>query len=243
VENNIVVEHIEQLESSFIIKTEEIQGLDQVRSVLRDARQALEKYIEDSPTFASSLQPIVVGPSVPPVVQRMAFAASLTDVGPMASVAGVLVDIIFEKIWELGSRHILVENGGEIMAHSDSARSAFKVGIYAGPGSSLNHVAFILPQGRKIGIGTSSANVGHATSFGEADLVTVFSKSSGIADAAATAICNAIVGDDVPRSIELGIQFAAKYSNIVDGVFIVRSEKVGTWGTVPDMVLVENRPK
>jgi ApbE superfamily uncharacterized protein (UPF0280 family) len=243
VENDIIEERIDQLESSFIIKTEKTPGLDQLREILSNTRQDLEEYIKKFPTFASSMQPVPIESSAPAIIQKMAFAASLTNVGPMASVAGALVDIIFERIWELGSRHLLIENGGEIMAYSDIKRHAFNVGIYAGPNSPLNQVAFVLPQNKTIGIGTSSATIGHATSLGEADLVSVFAKTSSIADSAATNICNSVVGEDIPRSIERGIHLAKEYSNIIDGVFIVRSEKVSTWGNIPNMVLVQDQPR
>ncbi|GAG59169.1 unnamed protein product [marine sediment metagenome] len=53
-----------------------------------------------------------------------------------------------------------------------------------------------------IGIGTSSATVGHAISLGQSDAVTVFAKNAVLADAAATKVGNVVKGEDIEKSIK-----------------------------------------
>jgi ApbE superfamily uncharacterized protein (UPF0280 family) len=68
-------------------------------------------------------------------------------------------------------------------------------------------VGFLLsPFDFPIGIATSSATVGHALSFGEADAAVIVADTASIADAVATAVCNAVRGNDYEASIQKGLK-------------------------------------
>ena len=88
-----------------------------------------------------------------------------------------------------------------------------------------------------IGIAMSSGKYSHALSFGGADSVTAIAETAGLADAAATAICNATKGKD---AIEKGL-VRAKEIRAVRGVIIVFDGLVGIWGNVPEMVNVQSK--
>ncbi|NLE06404.1 MAG: UPF0280 family protein, partial [Crenarchaeota archaeon] len=89
-----------------------------------------------------------------------------------------------------------------------------------------------------IGIATSSGRYSHAISFGDADAVTVFCEKSGLADAAATAICNVIKGQSIDAAIQKGIDTARKIKG-VNGVLILYQNQVGTWGKIPQIIKVD----
>jgi len=79
-----------------------------------------------------------------------------------------------------------------------------------------------------IGVCTSSGKIGHSLSFGRADAVVVLSRDAALADAAATAVGNAVkTGDE----IEKGIHLARRIPGVL-GVVIVVDDRIGAWGKV-----------
>lgn len=60
----------------------------------------------------------------------MSSASQEFGVGPMASVAGAFAELIAKKGAELGSKKILVENGGDICMYAE--HEEFTVRIHAG---------------------------------------------------------------------------------------------------------------
>ena len=188
-------------------------------------RQALEKYIEQHPSFVTSLEPVTVGEDAPHIVKEMAEAAGRVGVGPMASVAGAIAEFVGNELLVF-SPEIIVENGGDIYLKSSKKRI---VGIYVG-NSPLNGKIGVEIKGEDtpLGVCTSSGTVGHSLSYGTADAVVVLSKSATLADAAATAIGNLIAqSDDIPR----GIEFAQGIEGL-KGMVIIKGENIGLWGEV-----------
>lgn len=188
-------------------------------------RDALEKYIERHPAFLTSLQPIPVGEDAPRIVKSMSESASKVGVGPMASVAGAIAEFVGTELLAF-SPEIIVENGGDIYLKSLKKRL---IGIYAGKSPLTGKIGLeINEMDTPLGICTSSGKVGHSLSYGEADAVIVLSKSTTLADAAATAIGNLIVQpDDIPG----GIDFAEGIEGLM-GVIIIIDDKLGLWGEV-----------
>jgi hypothetical protein len=86
-------------------------------------------------------------------------------------------------------------------------------------------------------VATSSGVFSHALSFGEAEAVTLFAKNAGLADAAATAVGNLIVGDDPQKAVENGINKALSIEG-VNGVFIIYKGTVGTAGQIPKIIKI-----
>ena len=188
-------------------------------------RQQLESYIERHPAFLTSLEPLAVGNDAPLIVIEMAEAATRVGVGPMAAVAGAIAEFVGKELLE-SSPEIIVENGGDIYLQSSTDRL---IGIYAGESPLTGKVGLeIRGKDTPIGICTSSGTVGHSLSHGRADAVIALSKSTALADAAATAIGNVIKSaNDIPRGIELAISIKR-----LSGIIIIKDDKIGLWGKV-----------
>ena len=188
-------------------------------------RDILEKYIRRYPAFQTSLEPLPIDEDASHIIKAMSESASRVGVGPMASVAGAIAEFVGNELLAFSSE-IIVENGGDIYLRSLRKRL---IGIYAGGSSLTGKIGLeINAEDTPLGICTSSGTVGHSLSFGQADAVTVLSKSAILADAAATAIGNLIVQpDDIPIGIEL-----AKDIGGLKGVLIIKDDKLGIWGDV-----------
>ncbi len=187
-------------------------------------REQLESYIERHPAFLTSLEPLAVA-DAPRIVTEMAEAAKKTRVGPMAAVAGAIAEFVGKELLE-SSPEVIVENGGDIFLKSSTDRL---IGIYAGKSPLTGRVGLeVKGKDTPLGICTSSGTVGHSLSFGKADAVIALSKSTALADAAATAIGNVIKNaDDIPRGIERAIGIKG-----LSGVIIIKDDRIGFWGKV-----------
>lgn len=205
----------------------DISGLrEAVVEELMRVRRSLRTYIERYPEFLTSLRPIEVADDAPPVVQDMASAASLAGVGPMAAVAGAIAHSVGAMLAN-SFTDVIVENGGDLFVQSASSRV---IGVYCGRNSKLTgRLALRLDADRfPVGVCTSAGTVGPSLSFGSADAVTVVSKRPSLADAAATAIGNQVKSiEDIPRALE----FASGIHG-VEGVIVVKDDKLGVWGQV-----------
>ena len=193
--------------------------------ILQKCRIPLEKYIEQHPAFLTSLEPFPVAEDAPHIVKAMAEATSKVGVGPMASVAGAIADIVGRELLVF-SPEVIVENGGDIFIKSAKSRL---VGILAADSPFTGRLAIeVEGEETPLGICTSSGTVGHSLSFGRADAVIVLSPSTALADAAATAIGNLVVRtEDIP----LGLEFAKGIEGL-KGTIIIKGDKMGVWGEV-----------
>ncbi|MFC1992820.1 UPF0280 family protein [Chloroflexota bacterium] len=188
-------------------------------------RETLERYIEQHPSFLTSLTPLPVAENAPLIVKSMSAAAERVGVGPMASVAGAIAEFVGNELLAF-SPEIIVENGGDIYLKSPKKR---RIGIYAGQSPLTGKIGLEIDGGdAPLGICTSSGTVGHSLSYGKADAVIVLSASTLLADAAATAIGNLIVQ---PGDITSGIEFAERVEGL-KGVIIIKDDKIGLWGEV-----------
>ena len=188
-------------------------------------RNKLERYIEQHPTFLTSLKPLPVDEKAPLIVKEMSESAARVGVGPMASVAGAIAEFVGSELLAF-SPEVIVENGGDIYLKSLKKRL---IGIYAGKSPLTGKISLeINEKDTPLGICTSSGTVGHSLSYGKADAVIVLSKSATLADAAATAIGNLIVQ---PSDIPSGVEFAKGIDGLM-GVIIIKDDKLGIWGEV-----------
>ncbi len=188
-------------------------------------RADLEGYIKAHPIFLTTLKPFEVEENAPPIVKEMAEATREVGVGPMAAVAGAIAEKVGMELLPF-SDEIIVENGGDIFLKTQKERF---IGVYAGESAFTRKIAFsILPEETPLGVCTSSGTVGHSLSFGYADAVIVFSPSTSLADAAATAIGNRVrLAEDIPDALE----FAQNIKGL-RGVAIVKGDKMGLWGQI-----------
>ena len=188
-------------------------------------RTPLEEYIESHPLFLSSLEPCSVEEDAPAIVREMAQAAQVVGVGPMATVAGAVAEAVGKDLLAYAPE-IIVENGGDIFMKISKTRL---IGVYADKSSLTGKIALeISPEQTPLGICTSSGTVGHSLSLGTADAVIALSHSTALADAAATALGNSIKSaEDIALEIEQAQTIAG-----LDGVVIIKGDKVGLWGKV-----------
>jgi len=188
-------------------------------------RDILERYIEQHPTFLTSLEPVSVDDNAPHIIKSMAESTARVGVGPMASVAGAIAEFVGNELLVF-SPEIIVENGGDIYLKSLRERL---VGIYAGESPLTGKIGLrINNEDTPLGICTSSGTVGHSLSYGKADVVIALSKSATVADAAATAIGNLITQ---PNDIPSGIEFAKGIEGL-SGVIIIKDDNMGLWGEI-----------
>ena len=189
-------------------------------------RRELEAYIRSDPDFFSSLEPLKLKPGAPEIARAMAEAGKKAGVGPMAAVAGAFSEFVGRELLKL-SKQVIIENGGDIFISSLVPRT---IGIYAGEASPFTGRLAISVRDAKNGLGvcTSSGTVSHSLSFGKTDATLIISDSAALADAAATAVGNAVKSkEDIERGVEV-----ARSIDGVKGVLIIVGDKMGTWGEI-----------
>lgn len=200
----------------------------QARSAVRACRQEIEAYIERNPLFRKSLKPLPPDPGAPPVVRAMIEAAHRSGVGPMAGVAGAVSEYVGDALLA-HSPEVIVENGGDIYLKTGTPVT---VSVFAGRSPLSMKVGIrIPPEATPCGVCTSSGTVGPSLSFGKADAVSVWSASTVLADAAATALANRIrTAEDLGPVLE-----SAGDIEGIRGVVAILGDRIGLWGDL-DMV-------
>jgi ApbE superfamily uncharacterized protein (UPF0280 family) len=221
-------------ESQCTVIADKPEGIQAAKNFIKRHRRRLEAYIRTSPKFFHSLEPVPV-PSKPLVAKLMAEAAEKANVGPMAAVAGVLADLAVKGMLRASCEVAVVENGGEISA---MANVPLDVAVVIGDEPLSKRFGFRLTE-FPIGIATSSGRFSHALSFGDAEAATVFCKNAGLADAAATAVCNVVKGEDCQAAIQAGISRALSIQG-VEGVLVIYKGLTGTAGKIPQIIKVSS---
>jgi ApbE superfamily uncharacterized protein (UPF0280 family) len=230
---------MELFNESFVIKESQCkviadkpEGIQKAKEAISIHRRNLEEHIKNHSIFFHSLEPVTV-PTKPLVARLMAETAKKAKVGPMAAVAGVLADLAVEEMLSIGCKVAVVENGGEICAVSNMP---IDVAVAVGDEPLSKRFGFRLTE-FPIAVATSSGRFSHAFSFGDAEAVTVFCKSAGLADAAATSVCNVVKGADGKAAIQTGIDRALSIHG-VEGVMIIFKGLTGTAGKIPKIIKV-----
>ena len=211
-------------ETDLLVRAESDLSKEARESVLK-YRHQLETYIAMNPGFQQSLVPLTEDPYAPEIVRKMIQTSQWAGVGPMATVAGAMADLVSRDLLKL-SREVIVENGGDIYLASSKERT---IGIYAGDSPlSLKIGIVISPEETPLGVCTSSGTVGPSLSFGKANAVCILSKSAALADAAATAVGNVV---KEKKDISSGLGRARGIEGVL-GTLIVVEEKMGVWGKI-----------
>ncbi len=195
-----------------------------IEAVIKN-RTPLEEYIKSHPLFLHSLEPFCVDDDAPAIVRDMAQAARVAGVGPMAAVAGAIAEAVGKDLL-VYTPEVIVENGGDIFMKILRPRL---IGVFAGESTFTGKIALeINPEETPLGVCTSSGTVGHSLSLGAADAVIVLSRSTALADAAATAIGNRVGDAD---DIDVAIEQAQAIDGLA-GVVVIKGDKMGMWGSV-----------
>jgi len=200
---------------------------DAVTAEIVRLRTVLEEYILRHAEFASSLAPVELLDDAPGIARRMAAAAEIVGVGPMAAVAGTVAQMSAEAA---GDAEAIVENGGDVFL---AARRAVTVGLYAGAGALGDSLAMsIPPEAMPLAVCSSSGVMGHSLSLGKCDLACVVSRSASLADAAATRAANLV---NTAHDIEGALGQIVGIDG-VDGVLLVWGDQIGITGDLPPLV-------
>lgn len=156
---------------------------------LGSIRSEMEEYLASDAEYASSLAPRLPREGAPQVMVRMAEAAEIAGVGPMAAVAGAVAEAVGQTLRrQFDVREVLVENGGDIYA---DIAGDIDVSVFAGQSPLSEKVGLRIPAG-VFGVCTSSGTVGHSLSLGRADAVMVVCRDALLADAWATSLANRV---------------------------------------------------
>ena len=194
------------------------------QSALR-CRVEIEEYIRIHPEFRTSLVPISGDTLAPDIVRDMLKASRRASVGPMASVAGAIAEHVGKDLLKESS-NVMVENGGDIYLN---VTDNVLIGIFAGDSPLTGRLALSIDaKETPVGICTSSGTVGHSLSFGIADAVCIKSKSTALADAAATTVGNLI---KKRTDVKKGLKRAMSIPGVL-GVLIIADDTLAVQGNM-----------
>jgi ApbE superfamily uncharacterized protein (UPF0280 family) len=232
---DLVRERFSLKQTIVTITAQEQDHLEAAKEEIKVQRALLEEFIREDPFFMLTLEPYDGAiEKAPLIVEEMVRAGSAVGIGPMSAVAGTIARFALEAMIRAGATHAIVDNGGDVALVTDRM---VLMGIYAGP-SPLKNLAFeIPPRKQPFGICTSSGTVGPSISFGSADAAIVVSEDISLADAAATALGNA-VGEDSP----LAEAFDVVDRPEIAGAMVIRGEEMALWGELPPLRRANLRP-
>ncbi|MGB9642272.1 MAG: UPF0280 family protein [Candidatus Ratteibacteria bacterium] len=222
--NNEMVASTVTIEESDLLILSEKDLSNQARKELKKQRNLLKTYIKNFPDFYYSFEPVQVDNSAPEIVKEMSKASFLCNVGPMATVAGAIADFVGRYLLNF-AHEVIIENGGDIFLMIEKEKI---VTIFAGASPfSLKIGIRVRPKPYPFGIATSSGTIGHSTSFGKADSVTVLCPSATIADGLATFMCNQTPDDDFS-----GIKNSLRDFPFLEGILVIKQDKLFAWGDI-----------
>lgn len=227
--------HYRLKETIVTLGADKEEYIEIARSAIQKQRSLLEGYISSDPFFKITLEPYDVPDSAPDIVSRMARACSVVGIGPMGAVAGTIAWIAVEDMMEAGATYAFVDNGGDIALFSDRA---LLIGIFAGSSSIKDLALEVQPDDTIQGICTSSGTVGPSISFGTADAALVMSGDVSLADAAATALGNA-----VPDEGGLEVAFdVVREVQAIQGAMLIKNDRFAVWGELPRLTRARMKP-
>jgi ApbE superfamily uncharacterized protein (UPF0280 family) len=197
----------------------------EARKAIEECRGPLEQYIQSHPLFMHSLEPLPVEDDAAEIVRTMAGAGLAAGVGPMASVAGAMAELVGRNLLQY-SQEIIVENGGDIFLQTSRNRL---IGIFAGESPFSGKLALEVRQDMMpAGVCTSSGTVGPSLSLGLADAAIILAHSAALADATATAVGNIVKAEeDIQQALEHGKKIAG-----ILGIVVIKGAKMGAWGDI-----------
>ncbi len=197
----------------FILADSDLSNLA-FQSALR-CRVQIEEYIRLHPEFRTSLIPLSFDKFAPVIIKEMLDASTRAGVGPMASVAGAVAEHVGNDLIKESS-NVMVENGGDIYLN---VKNNILIGIFAGDSPLTGRIALSIDaEETPVGICTSSGTVGHSLSFGIADAVCIKSKSTALADAAATSVGNLI---KKKTDVKKGLERAMSIEGVLGALIVV----------------------
>ena len=222
--------HFEIGETAMTIMTDG-KYLKEAKDAVFDARAIIEAKINRDPFFGTTYDPYEASKNDEPLIKRMCHASVSAGVGPMAAVAGAVAAYALERIYGLGCRFAVFDNGGDIAMCAD--RDVL-IGIYQDDLRFSELALLIRASGGMRGICSSSGRIGPSVSFGISGITTVFADDPILADACATAVAN-----NVKDATRESLAEAAESINKMDGAkgcLILCGGIMASCGEVPEIV-------
>jgi uncharacterized protein len=166
----------------------------------RSLRELFEDYFKIDPNFKKTFKPLKVSDEAPSIIKRLSQNSFITQVGPMAGIAGAFAEEIAKSCKdEFNFNEMIVENGGDNYL---DINSEIIVSLYAGEHPLSGKLQLLIePNNAPIGLCASSGKFGHSISLGKADLVAVACKDTILADQFATAFANKILDSRDIKSV------------------------------------------
>ncbi len=171
------------------------------------------------------------------LIRRMCQASELSDVGPMAGVAGAVAVYAVECMVEAGASFAVIENGGDIALKIDREIS---VGLYSGDNVMKNIALKVKPQDGIFGICSSSGKIGPSVSFGTSSICTVISDNVILADCCATALGN-MIKEGTQEELSSSLEKIASIEHI-RGCIASANGLFGMAGDVPELIRRDVNP-
>lgn len=195
-------------------------------------RKILDKHIKDHPGFLTSLEPVQVTDALFPIVGYMYDASEKAGTGPMSAVAGAFAQhILGDLISKYGFEEIIVENGGDIYMNLTHPAT---ISVYAGDSPLSEKIGLVIkPEQTPLSVCCSSATVGHSLSFGTADAAVIACRDGALADAYATACCNAVKNVDMIQDVTESFLQKPKVLSVV----IIKDDKIAIGGEIEVAIL------
>ncbi len=156
-------------------------------AMLVELRRSMDAYLLMDPAYKAALTPYDAGLEAPDILKEMSRVSHKTGIGPMSAVAGAVAKRVADF---LGTKEVIVENGGDIYA---KVASDMDISVFAGQSPLSEKIGLHIPAADfPLGICTSSGTVGPSLSLGRADAVMIVCKDVLLADSYATAMANRI---------------------------------------------------
>jgi ApbE superfamily uncharacterized protein (UPF0280 family) len=188
--------------------------------------EIIKTYSIRYPSFITSLDPMPLQEQdrdVPPEISTMLRCGIRTGTGPMSSVAGLFAEAAGQLLTDrFNPGEVVVENGGDLYIRN---KSELLSEIHAGKSALSGKLSLVIPPG-SWGVCSSSGTLGHSYSRGKADVVTVVTENTPLADAWATALANRVKG---PRNIEQVLDQASAIHEITS-IVVIAGDKIGIRG-------------
>jgi ApbE superfamily uncharacterized protein (UPF0280 family) len=225
--DTLVKTHIIVGETDLLILSLSPPDLNLARQMIHSLRQDIKDYMAKDKRFGVSLKPLSVELNAPAIIQLMAQAASAANVGPMAAVAGSIAQLLGEYLLTQGCAEVIIENGGDIFISKQ--RHNRLVAIFAGDSKFSGKLKLLIkPGSTPCGICTSSANLGHSLSFGNAQAAVILARQAALADATATAVCNLVKSES---DFNKALKFAGNITGVL-GALIILNDNLASWGKI-----------
>jgi uncharacterized protein len=222
-------EHYQLRETIVTISAYEQMHIEAAKESIREQRNILEKFIQADPFFMVTLDQYDLRMyDAPVIVREMIQCSAVFGIGPMSAVAGAIAKFAVQSMIGAGAAYAIVDNGGDICILNDQP---VLVGIFAGTSTIKDLALEVVPRTKPLGICTSSGTVGPSISFGCADAALIVSEDSALADAAATALGNAVPSDCSGGLLEDCFEVIDKPG--IDGALVIRGEEMALWGKLP----------